>query len=445
MTVQTLMPSNMETVVTVVPSCRQGKGEPARKQIARARDVERRNEGGMPAEEDKGGMSESTVSTTAESEGDPPVPCSKIEWGGFTAVEKLGAGSFAEVWRGIQKGTDLEVAMKFDSMENNARLLHEARSLMKLCEDSSQQGVVKCYDIIHKNGMSGSPGCIIMEKLGCSLKERLDSYNGCGMSLQTTVLIAEQVLQRIEYVHSKGIIHRDIKPDNFVFGVGPRQHHIYLIDFGLCKPYWFWDAVEDKWKHLPFKGGYKRGGSPRYCSLNVHKGVEQGRRDDLESTAYLFLVLLNGRLPWCSCVREEEKVAWLKEFSPIKSICAGAPQIFEKYLEYCRGLELAERPNYKQLYDAFRSLRSPNTEDYDYQWLAGKSGNNDGDFCPQDLETLKPYVGIAQPDDLSAMPNVCSITSQNNPQKPSSRNSVAGLLGKLFKRGSKKNIEVRPM
>lgn len=103
------------------------------------------------------------------------------------------------------------------------------------------------------------------------------------------------MLQRIEFVHNNSFIHRDIKPDNFLMGTGANQHVWYIIDFGLSKR--FIDKYQTG-KHIPYKDGKSLTGTARYASLNTHIGIEQSRRDDIESIAFVMVYLIKGKLPW---------------------------------------------------------------------------------------------------------------------------------------------------
>merc|ERR1719486_94691 len=105
-----------------------------------------------------------------------------------------------------------------------------------------------------------------MEYLGKSLEDRVQSCKG-KFTVKTTVLVAEQILRRIEYLHSKGIVHRDIKPENFMWGVKEKQHHLYLIDYGLSKKYF-------EKTHQKMNQRLSLTGTARYASINAHRGVE---------------------------------------------------------------------------------------------------------------------------------------------------------------------------
>ena len=98
----------------------------------------------------------------------------------------------------------------------------------------------------------------------------------------------------MEYIHSKCFLHRDIKPDNFLIGLGKKQHIVYAIDFGLSKR--FKDPRTGD--HIPYRDGKSLTGTARYASTNTHLGVEQARRDDLESLGFIFVYFLKGKLPW---------------------------------------------------------------------------------------------------------------------------------------------------
>ena len=119
--------------------------------------------------------------------------------------------------------------------------------------------------------------------------------NNFKFSLKTVCMLAEQMITRLEYIHKKYILHRDIKPDNFTIGRGKKSHIIYLIDFGLSKKY---KSSKGNHEHIKYSENKKLIGTARYASINALKGCEQGRRDDMESLGYVLMYFLRGNLPW---------------------------------------------------------------------------------------------------------------------------------------------------
>lgn len=133
---------------------------------------------------------------------------------------------------------------------------------------------------------------MVMDLYGQSLED-LFVNGGRKFDLKTTLMIGYQMIERIEFIHSKGFIHRDIKPDNFVVGRGKKSNKVCIIDFGLAKRYLLKDG-----SHIPYKDNKNLTGTARYTSLNTHLGIEQGRRDDIEGIANVLLYFVKGALPW---------------------------------------------------------------------------------------------------------------------------------------------------
>jgi len=276
----------------------------------------------------------------------------------------------------------IQVAVKFE--KHGARcpqLRHEYKVYREL---QNAPGFAK----VHYFGTQDSYNLMVMDLLGPSLE---DQFNKCGrrFSLKTVLMIADQMLERVELMHSRHLIHRDIKPANFVTDGGRGSgNFIYCIDFGLSKRYRHPRTLQ----HIPQREGRSLTGTPRYASINNHLGVEQSRRDDLESIGYVLVYFLKGGLPWQglkakSATKKYKLIMEKKQSITIPALCQGCPSQFAEYLAYCRSLKFEAKPNIAYLRGMFRDLfRSQgytnNNSSLDWDWSRidnGSSGSGDRD------------------------------------------------------------------
>jgi casein kinase 1 len=179
---------------------------------------------------------------------------------------------------------------------------------------------------VHWFGLEGDYNCMVMELLGQSLE---DLFTSCSrrFSLKTVLMLADQMLSRIEYLHNNNFIHRDIKPDNFLIGNGKKKNVLYMIDFGLSKRF----REPKTGEHIPYRDGKSLTGTARYASVNTHVGVEQSRRDDLESIGYLLVYFLRGTLPWQGLNartkdQKYEKIKEKKMNTTVEALTQGLPE-----------------------------------------------------------------------------------------------------------------------
>ncbi|CAK0834550.1 unnamed protein product, partial [Prorocentrum cordatum] len=279
----------------------------------------------------------------------PPPPPS-LFWGRYRLGRKLGTGSFGEAFLVVHVRTGEERAVKLERVESeHPMLMYEARLLRRL------QGIPGVANV-HFCGVVGEYNVMVMDLLGPSLQ---DLFRKCGgkFSLKTVLMIADQMLYRVEHLHSKGFIHGDIKPSNFLIGHAERSGELHMIDFGLATPY----RDLKSHQHIPHSEGKGMSGTARFCSINAHRGLAQSRRDDLEAVGYLLIYFMRGELPWQSVeggTREDtnNKIMECKRSTPIETLCDGCPAVFATYLSHCQCLWFDARPDYAFLRRLFKDL-----------------------------------------------------------------------------------------
>ena len=197
---------------------------------------------------------------------------------------------------------------------------------------------------------------LVMENLGSDLDKLLLQTEDIGhFSTKTVLMIAEQLLNRVEFVHQRNYIHRDIKPENLLMGIGESKGTVYLADYGIAK------KNDEKYEE-----DFQVWGTPEFVSINTHLGIAQSRRDDMVSIGYTLILFLCGTLPWYE-LKGWKTIGEAKQLTPIEDICKGCPIEFHMYLHYCYGLQFDEKPDYDYLRKLFKKLF--HELGYEYDWI----------------------------------------------------------------------------
>ena len=286
----------------------------------------------------------------------------------YKLKKKIGEGSFGKIYIASNMESKKEFAVKLENIDSSSRSLLETEAYILKHLKAFGLPEIILY------GCNSEYNILIMELLGQSLENLFQSQNK-SFSIKTACMLGIQMVDRIEYIHSRKIIHRDIKPDNFVMGKGSKSHIVYILDFGLSKKYW---SSSHKC-HIPFITGKRLTGTARYASINALSGYEQSRRDDLESIAYIIMYFIRGSLPWQGLKvnnKDEryKKIGEKKRDTSAKDLCSGFPFEFETFVSYTRNLEFTEVPDYNYLRNLLKNIikKSGSTIDFYYDWCTKK-------------------------------------------------------------------------
>ncbi|XP_051184800.1 casein kinase 1-like protein HD16 [Lolium perenne] len=318
---------------------------------------------------DSGGVSANNAAAGNDDEEGNTAPFPEtVQIGGspeYRVERKLGKGGFGHVFVGRRLtggsgrstgASAQEVAIKFEHNTSKGCNYGPPYEWHVYSALGGTHGVPK----VHYKGRQGDYYVMIMDMLGPSL---WDSWNSSGQSMSSEMVacIAVESISILESMHSKGYVHGDVKPENFLLGQPgtPQEKKLFLVDLGLAT----------KWKDLSTGAhvDYDQRpdafrGTVRYASAHAHLGRTASRRDDLESLAYTLVFLHRGRLPWQGYQGDNKSFLVCKRKMSISPelLCGICPQPFKQFLETVVNMKFDEEPNYAKLISLFDSLIGPN-------------------------------------------------------------------------------------
>ena len=291
---------------------------------------------------------------------------SKLIFGKYSLQCLLAKGSFGEVYLGTNVLTKKNYALKIEERKTNSLLKDECSILLNL----KGPGIPSIISF----GVSGKYNILVENLLGKSIAQIFKENNN-KLNLKDTFMFAIQALERIEYVHSKNYLHRDIKPGNFLVG-NPDSSQIYLIDFGIARKY----RSSRTGKHLAYHKTNKLFGTILFLSLNVLRGIEQTRKDDLESLGLIIIYLYTGQLPWSelkfNTINQAIHVLLkVRQNISLKELCNGMPIEMQVYMKYINDLKFGENPDYDYLKTLFLIVlkKFGQKNDLHFSWIDRKT------------------------------------------------------------------------
>ena len=323
----------------------------------------------------------------------------------YKPIKKIGQGSFGSIYSVIRIKDKTPFAMKTEKINSHRILESEAYYLFTLQGFGFPKlisfGYIKKYYIL------------IETLLGQSLRDLLKFF----ISITDICLIGMQILDRLEWIHSKDLLYRDIKPENFLMGIDD-PNVIYIIDFGLCKKY----RSSKTGKHILPKITGKFNGNLKFSSPYVIKGKESSRRDDLISLGYMLIFLFKKELPWDNCISKKFKMSkyfemiYLKDTNGCGKLFKNIPDELANFIKYSKSLKFEQEPDYSYLRSLLNKVLFTNNINYKtltFSWIDSKN------------------------KDLSAMPKSCSKRKSS----PHVR-LLKSITQERIKRGKAENLSV---
>ena len=365
----------------------------------------------------------------------------RIFFNKYKPDKKIGEGSFGKIYLSHNINTGEKFALKLENRNLVPSLLE-------------QEAYILCYlkgegiPFIKSFGISTEYNVLVMELLGKSLEYLFEKKNN-KFSLKTVCMLGIQMITRLQYIHNKHILHRDIKPDNFIMGLDNNSWKVYLIDFGLSKKY----RSSKTLKHINFAEHKKLIGTARYASINALAECEQGRRDDMEALGYVLMYFLKGNLPWQGLKinkREDRyrKIYEKKKETTAEELCKGFPKEFCEFVKYTRKLEFEEEPDYDYLRNLLKQvMKDKNYEmDYIYDWVEdkksiGENRTTTAEIITANQSNFSNIINEKKNNNKNIVENNNNIDNKKKKENDDVNNNIIKKKKSIDKKNNKKEEE----
>ena len=336
--------------------------------------------------------------------------------------KKLGGGAFGKIYSCINNKTKELYACKIEKPDIETPQLSNEYKILNILKN--YPFFPKCY----KFCSSPHGHILILDHLGANLGVIMSKLPNQRFSMKSTLMIMTQCLERLKEIHEKGIIHRDMKPENLVIGFKGKEKNIYLIDFGLSK------IIIGEKKNLnlpPIKKEKIVIGTVRYISLNAHLGYEQCKKDDLESLAYIMVYFIKGELPWQNIKAKSRKEKYSKIYLMKKKTVPDEltnflPEEIKTFLNYILSLNPKQKPDYVKLNSLINNLMNKYSysNDLQFDWYSSSF-----------LQMLynSPIIDEDEKIKSTSVYEEDSTNSDNNIKKLKNRNNFSNSTKKIKK------------
>jgi serine/threonine protein kinase len=278
---------------------------------------------------------------------------------GFTVIQKLGSGGYGEIFAVRSADSSDLLALKTENLDSRVPTLSNELHFLKLLPPEP------CFPRVVYEGSTQAVKFFVMPLFGPSVGAIRRLWEGQHFSLPTICRVALETLAIIEKLHSAGIVHCDIKPDNFLLNQASVGGFV-LIDFGLSSR---WRSPETH-RHIESRTSDGFRGTLRYGSTFVHKLCEPARRDDVISWFYSIVEIAKGKLPWKD-VQDNHLCMSCKQTITAEKLCAGLPQPMQTIWNSIRTLEFEEEPDYalikRQIEEMAHEIEFGGESQYDWE------------------------------------------------------------------------------